>query len=366
MADEAIVKEPAAVLGGSEDGGTVEAKADAPAEKATEAKAEPTAKEAPAAEAKVEGEKPADKVDAKAEEKAADATEKALEKLAWPEEGFPEDWRERLIKDMKLEGEALKKAKEAAKRSSSPAELLRSVMAGTTKITELTAELKGAVKIPGDKAKPEEIEAFQKAWGVPESPDKYDLKPLGELNEVDKEIWDEVLPGFHKGSFNQSQIAVVAQALDTAKTIAEKRMEDRAKVIDEATRESLLLEYGSSKAVKANIELANRYLGELLGEHMDKEARQNFMNLRLEDGTRIGSLLPFTKAVIEKAREWAPDSLPEIGEGGQQVDPEKRIKDIVKLSHSQKPEDKKEYQRLQPELDRLIAAKNRRDAGGQK
>lgn len=373
MAEESFSADDLAVLGGNEgDGG-----ADKTAEKVAEAdKGGKAESETPADKgAKVEGEKPAEKVEAekpadkaekKPDAKVEEKIDKALEKLAWPEDGFPDDWRERTLKSLGLEGDALKRAQEVAKRAASPAELLRSVMTGTTKITELTAELKGKVTIPGDKAKPEEIDAFRKAWGVPEAADKYDLKDLGEMSEVDKEIWGEVLPGFHKGNFSQTQLGQVAAALKTAETIAAKRMEERATKIDGDTRDMLLLEYGSSRAVKANEELANRYLGDLLGKHMEKEDRTDFLNRKLEDGTRIGSHPGFVKAIIEAARQWAPEGLPEIGEGGQQVDVDKRINDIVKLSHSQKPDEKKEYQRLQPELQRLIAAKNRRDAGGRK
>ena len=54
----------------------------------------------------------------------------------------------------------------------------------------------------------------------------------------------------------------------------------------------------------------NRYLGEILGKHMPEAAeRTAFLNLCLEDGTRIGSHVPFVKAMVEAARAWGSDSL---------------------------------------------------------
>lgn len=298
--------------------------------------------------------------------KPAITAEQAAAKIAWPEDGFPDDWRERTLKSLSLEGDALKRAQEAAKRAASPAELLRSVLTGTQKISELTADIKDRVKIPGEKAKPEDVEAFRKAWGVPEAHDKYDLAALGEMTEVDKEIWNDALPVLHKANLSQAQINATAQVLKTAETVVAKRMEDRAKAVDIATQESLLLEYGSSKERDANIELANRYLGEVLGKHMDQAARTDLMNMKMADGTRLGSHIGFAKGIIEAARAWAPDALPEMGESGAGFDPQQKINEIIKLSHSQKPADKKEYQRLQPELQRLVASVNRRNAAGKK
>jgi len=41
----------------------------------------------------------------------------------------------------------------------------------------------------------------------------------------------------------------------------------------------------------------------------DAAERTAFLNLCLEDGTRIGSHAPFVKAMVEAARAWASDSL---------------------------------------------------------
>ena len=270
------------------------------------------------------------------------------------------------MRDLNLEGDALKRAQEIAKRAGSPGELLRSVIAGTTKITELTADIKGRVKIPGEKAAPEDVEAFRKAWGVPEAADKYDLAALGEMTDVDKEVWQDALPVLHKANLSQAQINATAQVLKSAETVVARRMEDRAKAIDIATQETLLLEYGSSKERDANIELANRYLGEVLGKHMDQAARTDLMNMKMADGTRLGSHVGFAKGIIEAARAWAPDALPDIGESGTGFDPQARISEITKLAHSQKPADRKAYEAMQPELHRLTAQVNRRNAAGKK
>lgn len=333
--------------------------ADTPAP-ATESAAPAQATEAPEA-ARDATKEAAATTDAPATEQPPEAKEEP-KAPSWPEDGFPEDWRERTVKAMGLEGDALKRAQEVAKRAGSPAELLRSVMAGTAKITDLTAELKQSVKIPGDKAKPEEIAAFQKAWGVPEAADKYDLSELGEMSPVDKEVWGEVLPSLHKANFSQAQITEAAKAMKAAEAIAAKRSQEVAEKAAQDTRDALLIEYGSSKAVEANIELANRYLGDLLGKHMDQEARNGFLKLQLADGRSIGAHPGFVKAIIAAAREWSPDGLPDTGDSGQQVDVDARIREITAKAHSNNINDRREYERLQGELDKLIAVQTRRNA----
>lgn len=323
-----------------------------PAEEKRAPEAAPATTEAPKTEAAP--------VDAAKTETAPEAKEESA-KPSWPEDGFPDDWRERTIKTLGLEGDALKRAQERAKRASSPAELLRTVLAGDAKIADMAAELKSAVKIPGDKAKPEEIEAFQKAWGVPEAPDKYDLKALGELSPVDREIWDEVLPEFHKRHYSQEQLNAAAQALAKANEIAAKRMQERAEQVAAKTRDDLLVEYGSTKELNANMELANRYLGAILGKHMDGEARNAFLRMQLADGTSIGAHPGFVRAIVDAARQWAGDSIPDIGENGAGFDIDARVREITAKSQSTNPAEKAEYVRLQPELERLVAAQLRRN-----
>jgi hypothetical protein len=53
----------------------------------------------------------------------------------------------------------------------------------------------------------------------------------------------------------------------------------------------------------------NRYLGDPWKAHARSGRAHRVLNLCLEDGTRIGSHVPFVKAMVEAARAWASDSL---------------------------------------------------------
>ncbi len=282
-----------------------------------------------------------------------------------PADYLPPDWRDKEVARLGLTGDAQKKALEIAKRATTPAELLRRVMSAASKITEVSQQLKDRVKLPsGKKDDPKDVEAFKKAWGVPDAPEKYALPEppaeLGERSDVDKEIIGEALKDFHAAHYSQRQVDAALKAFDRAQMVVKRQMEERAAKMDDEADETLRSQY--LREYKPNVELANRLLSESLGKYMsDKSERADFLNMRLQDGTRIGNYVPFVNWIIDLAKNGADpigdDSIIE-GEmqGGDSL--QKRKDEIMGLMHT----DEDAYKKAQPELEKIITALNRQKA----
>lgn len=110
----------------------------------------------------------------------------------------PPDWFTQLPEEIRSEG-ALKQFKDIGSLAKS--------------YVHLNKKRNDALAVPGDDAKPEEIEQFYSKLGRPESPDKYDLKlPEGSMMKVEgiapfKEI-------FHKAGLTPKQAQNILEAYD--------------------------------------------------------------------------------------------------------------------------------------------------------
>lgn len=288
------------------------------------------------------------------------------------EDYLPADWRVKELARLErsgLTGDALKKAQDIIKRVSSPAELVRKAVGFDSKITEATEAAKGRIKIPSGKGDdPKEVEAFDKAWGVPESAEKYTMpeapEELGERTDFDKELIGEALKDFHGAHFNQAQVDVAIKAFDRAQQIVKRQMVENAAKADDTSDEELRAQH--LRDYRPNVELANRALETGLGKYLPEKAdRLGFLDMRLQDGTRIGNYVPFVNFMIDIAKNGfsavADDGAPIEGASSGAVDLDKRIGEILALSHTGKSADEAKYKQLQPELEKLMTAKVRRD-----
>lgn len=115
---------------------------------------------------------------------------------------YPDDWREQMAKgdDKKLE---------RLKRFTSPEALAESYI-------EIEKKLRaGQIQKPlGKDSTPEEIAEYRKAYGIPESPDKYDLE-LGDGYVIGEDIKPQVDSFLEKMHGVNAQPEVVKQALKT-------------------------------------------------------------------------------------------------------------------------------------------------------
>lgn len=296
------------------------------------------------------------------DEASKTAAEKAADEMAsWPKDGFPPDWQARLVATMGLTGDAAKKAEERAKRASSPAELLRSVMAADSKINDVTNQLKDRIKVPtGKDDKPEEVAAFRKALGIPETVDGYKLAEADKMSEVDKGLWAGALKEFHGANLSQAQVDAVQKVYAQVQEQSMSLLAERAKVAAEKAEETLRAEYGTQ--YKANLEIGNRFLAEMLTPITgSREATKAVLDMRFDDGSALGEHPAFVKLFVNLGKQLlADDGAVLVGDAATAGDITQRINEITKLAHSSSDADKREYERLQPELLKLIEAENRR------
>lgn len=134
------------------------------------------------------------KVDVKTEVKVdakSDTSEDKTSKATWPD-----DWREKYSKD---------DAKKLARlgRYTSPEAAFDALIAAQNRIS--SGELKGVLP---KNATPEEVTQWRKDNGIPDAPEKYDLKFDNGLviGEADKEIVDGFLKSAHAKNLNTDQV----------------------------------------------------------------------------------------------------------------------------------------------------------------
>jgi hypothetical protein len=244
-------------------------------------------------------------------------------------------------------------------------------MASAGKIQEVNDELKKRARIPtGKDDKPEDLAAFDKAWGVPDSPEKYALperpKDLGERTEEDIELLKPALERFQKAHFNQAQVAEMIRVMDETELTLARARADAAKAFDQASEDELRVEYGTPKDYTANIETANRVLQLALGKYMPEQAdRTSLLAVTLDNGRKLGSYPGFIKFLVDIGRNGFAGVMDDgefvEGEQAGAKSAEDRMREIVRLAHTGKPADEEEYKRLQPELMKLQERINRQN-----
>lgn len=272
------------------------------------------------------------------------------------EDIFGDNWRDQWV--AALPEDERNTAKGWLSKRSSPHEVLRAGLYADRKIQEVT---QGRVKLPtGKDDDPKEVSQFRKAWGIPEKAEDYKAevpKEIGELSNVDQELLAEFKERAHKKNFSQAQFNDSLEMYWAVDQRVKAARQAEAIRLDMAGEDEVRNELGRN--FRPDIELTNRFFADRLGKHgWDAEQRKEFLAQRLENGQKLGSFPPFVKMMVELAREQADDGAFDIGESSDGVDLDKKIDDIVSKSQT----DPKEYERLQPELKRLIAAQQRRDA----
>jgi hypothetical protein len=115
-------------------------------------------------------------------------------------EAFPDNWRALLAGEDK----SLLKTLE---RMSSPKALFDSYREAQRALSEK----KTTLTPPGEDATPEQVKAWREANGIPESPDKYEIKLRDNrvLGEADKPLFDDFAKIAHEAGFNTDQVSRV-------------------------------------------------------------------------------------------------------------------------------------------------------------
>ena len=292
----------------------------------------------------------------------------------WPDKGFPPNWAERMVDLQGLQGEDRTKEVERLSKQSSLAEVGKSNREASRKIQQLAEDLKARVKIPqGKEDHPDDVKAFNRAWGVPDSVDEAIKvlptrpKELGERPPADIEAIRTVLPVLQAKQFNKDQITTVFALMDQAQLNAEKHVAQVSKLWDKESEETLRQEWNQKGQFSRELEVSNRAAEALFGDFMNKGERQEFFNLTLDNGRKIGSYPNIVKAFNRLGREGLDavdtDNSPEAGETSDGPGVEAQIATLKKMAHSGKPEDEERYRskEVQDKLMSLMSRKVRLD-----
>lgn len=165
----------------------------------------------------------------------------------------------------------------------------------------------GRVRIPGADATDEDKAAYAKARGIPETPDKYDIKvkpPEGmQLSERDKDRLSQITANLHKMGGLAADPAVVGLAHQLF--YAEREEYDaqalaNAEIAKEKTESMLSKLWGSEKA--RNVGFADAAIQQFFGK--DWESMKDW---RGADGVRLGDKLEFVKAFAAIGRVVSED-----------------------------------------------------------
>ena len=194
--------------------------------------------------------------------------------LANTKADFPDDWREKLSGDNT-------KMLDQLKRYASPKAWTESAFALRQKLS--AGELKSAL---AKDATPEQVAEWRKDNGIPETPDKYELKDLT-IPETDKPIVDKIIAKMHAANATPEQVkAAVGSYYEQLNDMVEARQEADLKM-KETAEDALRAEWGGE--FKANMNGVRGIL-DLLGPE--------FNDLSLSSRAPDGSLWQDNPVVI--------------------------------------------------------------------
>lgn len=271
---------------------------DAPAAPATEpADTAPPVTEKPATEAA----KPA-VADKTMAEGAVAPAEAAKAEAKWRE-----DWREALASGDE-------KALSRLKRFAAPENVFKSWAEMDRKMSA------GAIKaaLP-DNPSPEDIAAYRKSWGVPDTVEGYEIKaPEGvQFEDGDKAALGTFLADMHRDNVPKGVVQKAADSYFKIRQAEEQQMYEAAVEVTTNQRAEIRAEYG--RDFERNTKLADSDLVKTIGQ----EAAKELTGLTLANGTKLGDNPAFLRYAVNKALAVADDAMlvtSELGSAGTTLD----------------------------------------------
>jgi hypothetical protein len=274
----------------------------------------------------------------------------------WPADGFPDDWADRMLKSSGLNDDAAEKAKKFFERRKSPADVLKSALSADSRISELSEDLKGRLKpLTGKDDKPEDVAAWNKAMGIPDAPDKYQIweDTKAPWAPEEKAMIEGVLPLFHKEGLGQKGVDAALQVFRKVQDDSLRQMKVAAMQVADTTTENLRIDYG--KNYDAQIEMANRVAGEVFNKFLPKDTNlHSILSLPLSTGGTVGDYEPFVRGMIELGKVFGDHGALETG----MSDP-KSLESRRAEIHQMQMKDPKAYAAAQAELVQITTALKR-------
>lgn len=151
---------------------------------------------------------------------------------------------------------------------------------------------------------PEEVAAYRKANGVPETPDGYDINlPDGIiLGDNDKPIADAFLKIAHEHNLPPTAVnAIISSHLQLQEQAVQSQQEFDLNAQNEAQKQLKSSEVWGNEA-KVNINLIN----DMLSNNAPPEVREMLEHARLPNGNLLGNDVPTLKFLASLAREVNP------------------------------------------------------------
>ena len=261
-----------------------------------------------------------------------------------PSAWWPDDWRNKIAG----EGENRDKLLKKAENFSSPADILTNNIALEQKLHD-----RNMVPLPHEKATEEDLARFRREWGVPEEPTNYEYDmPEGAPDLTPFELhWEsELKETAYKDNWNQGQYQTARRLFDMVNTAAQNELDGQADKMAREHDDARRVKYGAD--YRPTVETINRLVGETLPEE-----QRGMMDLRLENGMRLGDYNPFFNMMASVSNAYYGPGSMINGEPADGIDIGARKKAIMEMRAT----DPKSYaeERTQKELMDLIAAEKR-------
>lgn len=281
------------------------------------------------------------------------------EKFAWDDR-----WREEVARhiaagDEKIYAKELKRLE----RITSPAAIYGSYREMESRFTS-----GGLVKIPGPDAKPEEVAAFHKALGVPESPEDYtaDLKldNGAVIGEDDRPIVDGFAKRFKDAGLNKQQAQILINHYYQEQMERAAEIDERDAAHRQQTETALKEELGDS--FKRHMRAIPALFAEAPGGGDASNPNSLFARLmggRMADGTLIGDDPDAARFFLSMVNIVKPHASIVEGSG----DPSQSIDDEISSIEKLMREDRRAYNqdhKKQARYLELLGARERMKARG--
>ena len=256
-----------------------------------------------------------------------------------PKGNWPDNWQKLMA------GEDQKELQHIGKYAS-PEAIWKKARALETRLS--SGEFKTA--LPKD-AKPEELAQWRKDNGIPESPDKYDIKDF-QIADTDKPLVDSFLKKAHEANLSPEQVKAT---LDWRRQEAETRVNEISAKDDEQriqALDTLNAEWGTG--FRRNVQMVEGFL-----ENFPAAVRDALKGGRLADGTAIFNNPDVMRGFVAAALAVNPAATLVPSGGG---DPAKGIDEQIKSHETYMKDHRTDYfkdEKRQAEYRSLLEARER-------
>lgn len=170
------------------------------------------------------------------------------------------------------------KALKQLQRLSSPLEVWKKARSLETRLS--SGELKPVL---GKNATPEQVKEYREAWGIPESPDKYDLGKDFNLDGINKDLLGVLFKEAHASNQTPDQVRATLQGWQAIQQTLTENRHSKDVEAQKAGEDALRAEWGAE--YRQNVNLIHGMLDGTAAPGL----RERILGGRLADGTPIGS-----------------------------------------------------------------------------